>query len=100
MKKLSKFALAAGFLALGAINVHAEGIDEINPDVAARLYNPDMLDPAQPIGPSAWRDFVAKNPPPWKIGYASSYARQHLARRCDERASERHHSRVERARTA
>ncbi|MFC4227759.1 ABC transporter substrate-binding protein [Hoeflea alexandrii] len=74
MKKLSKFALAAGFLALGAINVHAEGIDEINPDVAARLYNPDMLDPAQPIGPSAWRDFVAKNPPPWKIGYASSYA--------------------------
>jgi len=74
MKKLSKFALAAGFLALGAINVHAEGIDEINPDVAARLYNPDMLDPAQPVGPSAWRDFVAKNPPPWKIGYASSYA--------------------------
>ena len=52
----------------------AEGLDEIDPEVAERLYNPDMLDPMQPIGPSAWRDFVAKNPPPWKIGYASSYA--------------------------
>jgi ribose transport system substrate-binding protein len=33
-----------------------------------------MIDPMQPIGPSKWRDFKAKNPPPWKIGYASSYA--------------------------
>ena len=74
MKLISKFALAAGLLALSVIGVQAEGVDEINPDVAARLYNPDMLDPAQPVGPSAWRDFVAKNPPPWKIGYASSYA--------------------------
>jgi len=61
-------------LAIGATTVMAQGIDEINPDVAKRLYSKDMLDPAQPIGASAWRDFVAKNPPPWKIGYASSYA--------------------------
>lgn len=52
----------------------AEGLDEINPDVAKRLYNKDMIDPMQPVGPSKWRDFKAKRPPPWKIGYASSYA--------------------------
>ncbi|CAN7286782.1 ABC transporter substrate-binding protein [Rhizobium sp. LjRoot30] len=71
---LKKFACAAAFLVAAAIGAHAEGIDEINPDVAKRLYNKDMLDPMQPIGPSKWRDFKAKNPPPWKIGYASSYA--------------------------
>lgn len=74
MKLTLKLALAVCALALGANGVHAEGVDEINPEVAKRLYNPEMLDPAQPIGPSAWRDFKAKNPPPWKIGYASSYA--------------------------
>ncbi|OJT97771.1 sugar ABC transporter substrate-binding protein [Metarhizobium album] len=71
---LKKFACAAAFLVAAAIGAHAEGLDEINPDVAKRLYNKDMLDPMQPIGPSKWRDFKAKNPPPWKIGYASSYA--------------------------
>jgi ribose transport system substrate-binding protein len=66
--------LAAGLAVLGGIGAHAAGIDEIDPAVAKRLYSKDMLDPAQPINSSAWRDFVAKNPPPWKIGYASSYA--------------------------
>jgi ribose transport system substrate-binding protein len=28
----------------------------------------------QPIGPSAYRDWKSPNPPPWTIGYASSYA--------------------------
>jgi ribose transport system substrate-binding protein len=74
MKWFTRLALAAGMVAIGATTVMAEGLDEINPDVVKRLYNKDMLDPAQPIGPSAWRDFKAKNPPPWKIGYASSYA--------------------------
>jgi ribose transport system substrate-binding protein len=67
-------ALTSALIAVAATASFAEGIDEIDPAVAERLYNPDMLDPMQPIGPSAWRDFVAKNPPPWKIGYASSYA--------------------------
>lgn len=67
-------ALAAGVVAVSATALFAEGVDEIDPAVAARLYDPAMLDPSQPVGPSAWRDFVAKNPPPWKIGYASSYA--------------------------
>ncbi len=74
MKLLKIAALAAGVMAVSATSLFAEGLDEIDPAVAARLYNKDMLDPAQPVGSSAYRDFVAKNPPPWKIGYASSYA--------------------------
>ena len=49
-------------------------VTELPKDVQDGLYNPAMLDPSQPIGDSAYRDFVAKNPPPGKIGYASSYA--------------------------
>lgn len=74
MRRLSIFALTGAILAGCVGTALAEGVDEINPDVAARLYNKDMLDPAQPVGPSPLRDFKAKNPPPWKIGYASSYA--------------------------
>lgn len=71
---LRRFAYAAAVLVIAATGAMAEGIDEINPDVAKRLYSKEMLDPMQPVGPSKWRDFKAKNPPPWKIGYASSYA--------------------------
>jgi ribose transport system substrate-binding protein len=67
-------ALTSALIAVAATAGFAEGLDEIDAAVAERLYNPAMLDPMQPVGPSAWRDFVAKNPPPWKIGYASSYA--------------------------
>lgn len=66
--------LTAALLAVATSPALAEGLDELNPAVVERLYNKDMLDPMQPIGPSAWREFKAKNPPPWKIGYASSYA--------------------------
>lgn len=52
----------------------AEGVDELPQDIQQELYNKDMLDPMQPIGASAYRDWKAKNPPPWTIGYASSYA--------------------------
>lgn len=74
MRRLSIFALTGAILAACAGSAFAAGVDEINPDVAARLYNKDMLDPSQPVGSSPLRDFKAKNPPPWKIGYASSYA--------------------------
>lgn len=67
-------ALTSALIVVAATAGFAEGLDEIDPAVAERLYNPAMLDPMQPVGPSAWRDFAAKNPPPWKIGYASSYA--------------------------
>jgi ribose transport system substrate-binding protein len=72
--KILAISAAAGLLSLAANATFAEGLDELDPDVVKRLYNPEMLDPMQPIGASAWRDFKAKNPPPWKIGYASSYA--------------------------
>lgn len=74
MRYAKILAVAAGMLAMAASMSHAEGLDELDPEVVKRLYNPEMLDPMQPIGASAWRDFKAKNPPPWKIGYASSYA--------------------------
>ena len=74
MTSIRTLALTAGLLVFSAIAAQAEGVDEINPDVAERLYNPDMLDPMQPVGASPLRDFKAMNPPPWKIGYASSYA--------------------------
>ena len=52
----------------------AGGVDELPKSVQEELYNKDHLDPQQPIGESAYRDFKAKRPPPWTIGYASSYA--------------------------
>lgn len=52
----------------------AGGVDELPQQVRDELYNPNMIDPMQPIGESAYRDWKAKNPPPWTIGYASSYA--------------------------
>jgi ribose transport system substrate-binding protein len=69
-----KLALATAAAIFSFSAAYAEGIDEISPDVVKRLYNSTMLDPAQPIGPSAYRAFAAKKPPPWTIGYASSYA--------------------------
>jgi ribose transport system substrate-binding protein len=74
MALFGRLAIAAAMLsAVGSAGL-AEGLDEIDPAVVDRLYNQDMIDPMQPTGVSAWRDFKAKNPPPWKIGYASSYA--------------------------
>jgi ribose transport system substrate-binding protein len=61
-------AFAVGSPAIGA------GVDELPQQIQDELYNKDMMDPMQPLGESAYRDFKAKRPPPWKIGYASSYA--------------------------
>ncbi|MDH6265616.1 ribose transport system substrate-binding protein [Rhizobium sp. SG_E_25_P2] len=71
---LRKLICAAALIATSTTMALAEGVDELNADVAKRLYNKEMLDPMQPIGPSKWRDFKPKKGPPWKIGYASSYA--------------------------
>ncbi len=72
---LKKIALtcAVGMTAL-ATNARAEGLADINPDVAKALYSKDMLDPAQPVGPSPYRTWKSKNKGPFTIGYASSYA--------------------------
>jgi len=63
-------ACGAALLATSAV----AGVDELPAEIQERLYNPDLMDPNQPLGESAYRDWIAKNPPPWKIGYASSYA--------------------------
>lgn len=68
---LRTMAVASSLILAGSA---LAGVDELPENIQKELYNKDLLDPSQPIGDSAYRDFVAKNPPPWKIGYASSYA--------------------------
>lgn len=74
MKRLLSFGVLVGMLAWLPGTAVAQGLDELPADIQKRLYSKEMLDPMQPIGPSAYRDWKAKNPPPWTIGYASSYA--------------------------
>jgi len=73
---MTAMILRAAVVAGAAILAHTATADvsELPEDIRNELYNPDLMDPNQPLGDSAYRDFVAKNPPPWKIGYASSYA--------------------------
>ncbi len=74
MKRLGRVTLFAGtFCALTGAAL-AVGVDELPPDVQKSLYAKEMLDPQQPVGPSAYRDWKSKKAPPWTIGYASSYA--------------------------
>ena len=72
MKRIMALCVTSVLLASGS--ARAAGLDEIAPDVAKRLYSADVLDPAQPVGASAYRDWKPKKGPPWTIGYASSYA--------------------------
>jgi ribose transport system substrate-binding protein len=69
----SVLVFCAAILGLGGAAV-AAGVDELPPDIQKKLYSKEALDPAQPIGPSAYRDWKPKKGPPWTIGYASSYA--------------------------
>ena len=73
-RNLRLVLLAALAWAVASVAAYAEGLDELPKDVQDELYNSDMIDPMQPTAPSAYRDWKAKNPPPWTIGYASSYA--------------------------
>ncbi len=76
MKPLNATLLRTAALCLAFATSQSAVADttELPKEIQDELYNPAALDPMQPIGDSAYRDFVAKNPPPWKIGYASSYA--------------------------
>ena len=74
MKRIVSLSVLLGGLCLLPGVAAAEGVDELPADIQERLYSKDILDPMQPIGSSAYRDWKAKNPPPWTIGYASSYA--------------------------
>lgn len=68
--------MTAALFAIGGFTVTAlaNGVDELPKQIQDDLYNKSMLDPMQPIGESAYRDWKPKKGPPWKIGYASSYA--------------------------
>jgi len=74
MKALIRIALGLGAIFILSAPVVAAGLDDIPADIRQRLYDPKMIDPAQPIGPSAYVDWKPKHGPPWTIGYASSYA--------------------------
>lgn len=74
MNRLIKFAAVAALFSVSAGPGFAEGLDEIPEDIRESVYDPELMDPMQPLGPSAYRNFKAKNPPPWTIGYASNYA--------------------------
>ncbi|MCY6379650.1 ABC transporter substrate-binding protein [Hoeflea prorocentri] len=71
LKRLAVAALSLP-LALSLNNAaNAEGLDELPPELAAAY---EGVDEGQPVGPSKYRDWTPRSGPPWKIGYASSYA--------------------------
>lgn len=70
MRKLIRLGLAAAACSIG-MTAMAAGVDELPKDLAAAYSG---LDPQQPVGASAFRDWKPKKGPPWTIGYASSYA--------------------------
>ena len=67
-------ALAALAAAVAGPAVAADPLADIPANIRDRVYPADKMDPAQPLGPSAYRDWKPKKGPPWTIGYASSYA--------------------------
>ena len=73
---IAKWLLSATFLAAAGLSTPAlaGGVSELPKEIQDELYNPENIDPMQPIGESAYRDFKPKKGPPWTIGYASSYA--------------------------
>ena len=44
-----------------AVSTANAGVDELPADIKNSLYNNNFLDPNQPVGESAYRDWVAKN---------------------------------------
>lgn len=71
MKKiLSTMCALPLLLSLSGVVV-AEGLDEL-PAELAKAY--EGVDAGQPIEPSKYREWTPRSSPPWKIGYASSYA--------------------------
>ena len=67
-------ALAALAAAFAGPAIAADPLTDIPANIRDRVYPADKMDPAQPLGPSAYRDWKPKKGPPWTIGYASSYA--------------------------
>jgi ribose transport system substrate-binding protein len=66
MKALIRIALGLSAIFILSAPVVAAGLDDIPADIRQRLYDPKMIDPAQPIGPSAYVDWKPKHGPPWR----------------------------------
>jgi len=66
--------LAVSFVAISSNLNAAEILDEIPADIRDYVYDPNFMDPNQPLGESAYRNWKSERPKPWTIGYASSYA--------------------------
>jgi ribose transport system substrate-binding protein len=74
MRKTAKSLLSLA-LSLGlSTSIFAAGLDEIPEETRAKVYNPELMDPAQPLEESIYRAWKSGKPPPWTIGYASTYA--------------------------
>ncbi|GGO76355.1 hypothetical protein GCM10011348_03360 [Marinobacterium nitratireducens] len=71
ISRLSLIIAAIGSTYLSAGAALADAVQSL-PDSEQPIYA--LVDPQIPLGESPLTDFKAKNPPPWKIGYASSYA--------------------------
>ena len=73
MTLLKKFIaiLAVSFVGVAG-NLNADILDEIPADIRDFVYNPDFMDPNQPLGESVYRNWKSDRPLPWTIGYASS----------------------------
>ena len=70
---IKSLTATASVLALSApLAAFAESVVDTLPEQEQAYY--EMVDPQIPLGPSAYTDWEAPNGPPWKIGYASSYA--------------------------
>ena len=69
-QSLVSLALTVGLSA----SIFAAGLDEIPEETRAKVYNPDLMDPQQPLGESIFRNWKSDRKPPWTIGYASTYA--------------------------
>lgn len=66
--------LAVSFVAMSSNLNAADILDEIPADIRDFVYDPNFMDPNQPLGESAYRNWKSERPKPWTIGYASSYA--------------------------
>ena len=75
MAMLRKFIaiFAISFIGIAGTS-NADILDEIPADIRDYVYNPDFMDPMQPLGESVYRNWKSDRPLPWTIGYASSYA--------------------------
>ena len=66
MTLLKKFIaiLAVSFVGVAG-NLNADILDEIPADIRDFVYNPDFMDPNQPLGESVYRDWKSDRPLPW-----------------------------------